>query len=80
MSRIRYIPRNDGNGIEIGDRYELYYWHDDQWELISEQVAKANELTVRNAPCGGLYVLRNVTKGHEERIFTYDKEKGQIWW
>ena len=80
VSRIRYIPRNDGNGIEIGDKYELYYWHDDQWELISEQVAKANELTVRNAPSGGLYVLRNVTKGHEERIFTYDKKKGQIWW
>ena len=80
VSRIRYIPRNDGNGIEIGDRYELYYWHNGQWKLISEQVAKANELTVRNAPSGGLYVLRNVTKGHEERIFTYDKEKGQIWW
>lgn len=27
VSKIKYIGRNDGNGIETGDEYELYYWN-----------------------------------------------------
>ncbi len=79
ICRIRYIPRNDGNCIEIGDEYELMYWHGNGWKSLGKQVATDNRLVYRNVPSGGLYVVRNLTKGHEERIFTYEDGK-QVWW
>lgn len=79
IGRIRYIPRNDGNGIEMGDRYELIYWHDNDWVSLGIKTAQANEIIFKNMPMGGLYVLRNLTKGHEERIFTYENNQ-QKWW
>lgn len=79
ISRIRYIPRNDGNGIEIGDKYELVCWNDGDWKILTTVIAKENMLKLKNMPSGGLYVLKNLTKGHEERIFTYEGGK-QVWW
>lgn len=79
ISRIRYIPRNDGNCIEIGDEYELMYWKDNGWKSLGRLTATQNSLLYSDVPSGGLYVVRNLTKGHEERIFTYEDGK-QIWW
>ncbi len=80
VSRIRYIGRNDGNCVEVGDEYELYYWNsDNDWKLIGTQKATGNSLYFSNVPSGGLYLLRDLTKGVEERIFTYEDNK-QIWW
>ena len=80
VSRIRYIGRNDGNCVEVGDKYELYYWSEKgKWELLGTQTAKSNELLFDNIPSEGLYILKDVTKGVEERIFTYEKGK-QVWW
>lgn len=79
IGRIRYIPRNDGNCIEIGDKYELMQWREGRWESLGERTATCNALEYERIPSGGLYVLRNLTKGHEERIFTYENGK-QIWW
>ena len=79
ISKFKFIPRNDGNGVEIGDEYELVYWKDGDWSLLGTQVAASNVLTFKNVPSGGLYVLRDKTKGHEERIFTYEKGE-QVWW
>ena len=52
---------------------------DGNWSLLGTQVATSNVLTFKNVPSGGLYVLRDKTKGHEQRIFTYEKEE-QVWW
>lgn len=79
VGRIRYIPRNDGNCIEIGDEYELMYWHDNEWKSLGKKIATENQLVYDDIPSGALYVIRNLTKGHEERIFTYEGGK-QIWW
>lgn len=80
ISLIKYIGRNDGNGIEIGDLYELYYWNNNgYWELILSQQATDNTLFVSDIPSNGLYILKDITKGVEERIFTYENGK-QIWW
>lgn len=79
VSTIRFIPRNDGNGIEIGDTYALYVWQSVQWKCVHTEIASKNMLTIQNVPQGALYVLRNLSKGHEERIFTYEHGK-QIWW
>lgn len=79
ITRIRYIPRNDGNCIEIGDRYELMFWHENDWKSLGTQKATSNILEYNNVPTGGLYIVKNLTKGHEERIFTYENGS-QIWW
>ena len=78
VSRFRFIGRNDGNGIEVGDNYELMCWRDG-WKTLGVQTASSNELIFDSVPSGGLYVLRNRTKGHEERIFTYENGE-QVWW
>ena len=52
---------------------------DGNWSLLGTQVATSNVLTFKNVPSGGLYVLRDKTKGHEQRIFTYEKGE-QVWW
>lgn len=79
IGMIRFIGRNDGNTIEIGDSYLLSFWNDNKWESLGIQTAVANTLEFRNVPSDGLYVLRDLTKGHEERIFTYENEE-QLWW
>ena len=80
ISRIKYIGRNDGNCVEVGDVYELYCWNSDgDWELLGSKKATSNSLLFTNIPSGGLYILKDITKGVEERIFTYEKGK-QIWW
>ncbi|MBQ8157427.1 MAG: RICIN domain-containing protein [Prevotella sp.] len=79
VSRIRYIGRNDGNCVETDDEYILYCWRNNEWETVGAQTAASNQLTFHNIPTDGLYVLSDITKGSEERIFTYQNGK-QIWW
>ena len=80
IANIRYIGRNDGNGIEKGDKYELYCWNKKgYWKLIARKTAVDNVLYVNNINPGGLYILKDITKGVEERIFTYENGK-QVWW
>lgn len=77
--KIRYCPRSDTNFIEPGDNYELYYWHNGGWISAGSQSAAKHYLTYKNIPSGTLYLLRNHTKGKEERIFTYENGE-QVWW
>ena len=79
IGRIRYIPRNDGNCIEVGDEYELLYWSGNNWNSQGKKIAQSDTLTYEEVPSGGLYLLRNHTKGKEERIFTYEQGR-QVWW
>lgn len=79
VGRIRFIARNDGNTIEKGDLYALCYWDNCQWNEVERKIATSDSLTIREVPAGGLYILHDLTKGKEERLFTYEKGL-QIWW
>ena len=79
ITKIRYAPRSDTNFILIGDTYELCYWDNGEWISMGTQVAKDQFLFYRNVPSGALYILHNLTRGKEERIFTYENGK-QVWW
>lgn len=79
VAKLRFIPRNDGNCIEIGDKYELRLWTNTKWKVIATVKAKADILSLKNVPQNGLYVLKDLTKGNEQRIFTYEDNK-QVWW
>jgi hypothetical protein len=79
IDRIAYLPRNDGNCIEIGDEYELFYWKNNAWQSLGRQIADGVSLTFENCPDNALFLLHDHTKGVEERIFTYENGR-QVWW
>lgn len=79
VAKIRYMPRNDGNCVEIGDKYQLLIYIDGKWKTLAWIRAKDTKLVLKNMPSDGLYLLRDRTKGKEERIFTYENGK-QVWW
>lgn len=78
-TKVRLYPRSDTNYIIPGDEYELLFWNDGRWESVGRQVARCHHLDFKEVPSGTLYWLRNLTKGKEERIFTYEEGK-QVWW
>ena len=78
IKSIEYVSRGDGNSIEIGNNYELFYWDNGNWESLGKQIATKMSLTYR-APAGSLLLLKNHTKGKDERIFIY-KNGIQEWW
>ena len=79
LEKVLCTPRGDGNTIEVGDRYELFYWSKGHWVSLGEQVATTVSLVYEDVPVGTLYWLRNRTKGKDERIFTYEEGR-QVWW
>lgn len=78
ISKIMYLPRNNFNVIEIGNKYELLYYSQG-WKSLGVQTANHQYLEYETAPTNALFLLRNLTQGKEERIFTYEKGK-QVWW
>lgn len=79
ISKIRYIIRNDDNGIRKGHEYELFYMNQGSWESLEKQIATEDDkLLYKQLPKGALYWLRDYTKGKEERIFEI-KENTIIW-
>ncbi len=79
VTMIRYMPRNDGNCVEVGDFYHLLMYDRGKWVCLAMMSAKTTKLVIENIPSGGLYLLKDVSKGKEERIFTYENGK-QVWW
>ena len=83
VAAIEFCPRTDDNDISPGDTYRLFYWSssgtDGQWMSLGQQTAISYELVYENVPSGALLWLRDLTRGREERPFTYENGK-QIWW
>ena len=79
VSKVCYLPRNDDNFIREGQEYELYYW-DSGWHSLGRKVGSRREqkLEYDNVPFNALLLLRNHTKGKEERIFVYEEGR-QVW-
>ncbi|MCH7410245.1 hypothetical protein MM239_12630 [Belliella sp. DSM 111904] len=80
IGSVRFAARNDGNMVEPKDEYELLYWSGRDWTSLGVQIAATDSLVYSKVPENGLYVLKNHTKGWEERIFTLDDHKQQVWW
>ena len=78
IDSFRYLPRNDDNAVVQGHEYELDVYVHGIPETVSKIVSNGTEVTFRNVPVGGLYILHDRTAGKEERIFTY--EKGEVIW
>ena len=78
IDTIVFFARNDDNYVIPGDDYELFYY-DQGWQSLGVKHSTGYRLDYSNVPSNALYVLRNKTRGKEERIFTYENGK-QVWW
>lgn len=77
LQTIHCLPRNDDNGISPGDSYELFYQGSQGWISLGEREATSDSLVYTRVPQNALLLLKNYTKGREERIFTCN-EKGEV--
>ena len=72
INKIAFLPRNDDNDITVGHTYQLAYFDDGREVPVATLTAKENELVFKNVPTNTVYILHDLDKGMEERIFTYD--------
>lgn len=79
VSHIRFWYRNDDNTIRPGDTYELRYWGENQWESMGRQTGTDTVMIYNQVPSRTIYWLRDLTRGREERPFTYEDGE-QVWW
>jgi hypothetical protein len=78
ITEIRFTPVSDGNNIQKGHTYELL-GYDKNWKKLGHCIAQNSEpLSFHNVPRKMVLLLKDKTKGNEERIFLY-KNKEQIW-
>lgn len=78
ISRIELVPKNDGNFINKYNVYNLYYFNK-KWISLGKKEASDRFLQYDNVPKGAVLLLKNLTGGKEERIFTI-KDSLQIFW
>lgn len=76
---VKYITRNDKNGIYPGHVYELLYFDRGKWVSLGEKTATDDYIEYDHVPSGALYWLRNHTEGKEERPFTVVNGKIRFW-
>lgn len=68
VTRIRFAPKNEDNGIHRGEQYELCYYQNG-WQSCGVQTATKEYLEFYNVPKGALCWLRNHSTGTEEMPF-----------
>ena len=78
LTHIIFYPKNDGNYVIPDNEYELFYY-DMKWISLGRRSSKGYSLVYENAPSNAIFLLKNLTKGREGRIFSY--ENGiQVWY
>lgn len=78
VSGFQIQARNDDNHINIGEEYELLLY-DRGWKSIKKVIAQDTVLRYRDLHVNGLYRLKNLTKGREENVFSFDDQGNQFW-
>ena len=76
---VKYITRNDKNGVYPGNTYELLYFDQGEWVSLGRKVATTDYIEYDDVPSGALYWLRNRTEGKEERPFTVMNGRVRFW-
>lgn len=80
IPEIRFIIRNDDNGIRKDCDYELFYANQNCWKSLGRKIADQDDIIeFDNVPTNAIYWLHNHTKGQEERIFTQMNDSIK-WW
>jgi hypothetical protein len=79
INKFSILSRNDLNVVEPGDNYELFYHNTKEWKSLGIKNARDYFVEYKNVPQNTILLLRNLTKGNEERIFMIENGN-QIWW
>jgi hypothetical protein len=66
ITEIHYMPRNDGDGINKGNVYELYYWENKHWQLLGRQTATEYDKLSCQLPSNALFYINNKTMKKED--------------
>ena len=80
LDSLKFIPRTDWNYIEAGDRYELFYYDRNGRVSLGVQTGRESGGVLRydQVPAHALLLLRNHSRGQEERVFIYENGR-QVW-
>src|SRR5699024_3017686 len=79
ISGVGFFSPNDGNTVEMGDEYQFCYWNDGWQSDWDKKRANNEQLTFKDVPRDALFILHDLIKGKDERIFIYENGK-QVWY
>ncbi len=71
LDHISYIRRGDGNAIVPGDTYRISWWDGKGWRPHCIIKAEDIYLQIKDIPAGRLYYIEGLSRGEQNRIFTY---------
>ena len=74
ISKISYIRRCDGNSIQPGLEYSLYYWDNNNWQLINTKIANDVFIEFENVPQKALLAIK-CSQGKQQIIFFNLKDR-----
>jgi len=75
LTGIGYLVRNHFNIVEVNDFYELFYFDGNGWISKGIQKARNNYIEYEDVPSNSIYLLKNHSKGKQERMFMYENGK-----
>ena len=78
ITKIRFLPRTNGNGIYEGHVYELLYWNGDKWYSLGRKTATSHVLQY-NVPDNALLILKNLTKNRMYKTPFFIESDTQQW-
>jgi hypothetical protein len=78
VAEIRYLPRNDGNGIYEDHTYVLFCWKNNGWQSLEQQTALTPPLHFR-VPANAVLHFKNITTGKSGRWFVVNSNGEQEW-
>ena len=78
ITKVKYLPRNNFNVIEVGNKYELMYYND-RWVSLGIQTATNQYLEYDNAPYSSSFPIKKPDTRKRGEDFTYENGK-QVWW
>jgi hypothetical protein len=79
VSEVRYLPRNNGNGIYEGHIYELYCWSDTGWRFLEGQIASLRPPLYFQIPTNAVLYFKNATTGKSGGWFVVNRSGEQEW-
>ena len=79
ITHVRVVQRSDDNGIHPGDEYVLMYWDNGVWNELYRKVADDKKIEFGNVPRNTLLLLKNMTRGTQERVFTIENGNQRFW-
>jgi hypothetical protein len=78
LCQVGVLPRNNWNVIEKGHEYELLVF-DKGWKSLAKKKAADLFIDFDQVPFNAVMLLRDLTEGKQERVFTY-QNGWQLFW